>query len=94
MFTSSAYRNARIAALTAAACLSLGFTLPAGAARVEQRADANEQSGGTSAARAATSNNPDREICVRAQLTGSRLNRRICRTQRQWDEDGGVPTGR
>ena len=95
MLKSSAYRNARLAALTAAACFSLGFSLPAGAARVEQRADTNEQSGGSSAARTATSSsNPNREICVRAQLTGSRLSRRICRTQREWDEDGGVPTER
>lgn len=93
MFSSHAYRKARIAALSAATCLSLGFSLPAGAARVDTRADSPGQAAGSSAARTA-SNNPDREICVRAQLTGSRLNRRVCRTQRQWDEDGGVPTER
>lgn len=96
MSTPNAYRKARIAALAAAACLSLGLSLPAnatGTARVEQRAD-SEQSAGSSSARTAASNNPDREICVRAQITGSRLYRRICRTQRDWDADGGVPTER
>ena len=34
---------------------------------------------------------PDREICVRATITGSRLPRRVCRTARQWEEEGGLP---
>ena len=34
---------------------------------------------------------PDRMICVRAQITGSRLNRRVCRTAREWEEDGEIP---
>ena len=89
MSMSTAYRFARVAALAAAATFSMAFTEPGSAARTDPRAP--EQ--GSSAARTATPD-PDREICVRAQLTGSRLNRRICRTQRQWDEDGGVPTER
>lgn len=40
---------------------------------------------------AADSADPDRMICVRAQLTGSRLYRRVCRTAREWQEDGEVP---
>jgi hypothetical protein len=90
MSMSSAYRFARVAALVAAASLSMAFTEPGSAARTDPRAP---EQGSSIAARTATPD-PNREICVRAQLTGSRLNRRICRTQREWDEDGGVPTER
>ncbi len=41
-----------------------------------------------------SSNDPGRTICVRAQITGSRLNRRICRTAREWEEEGGLPEAR
>jgi len=40
----------------------------------------------------ADAQDPDREICVRATITGSRIPRRICRTARQWEEEeGGIP---
>lgn len=42
-------------------------------------------------AQSADAQDPDREICVRATITGSRLQRRICRTARQWEEEGGIP---
>ena len=43
----------------------------------------------------AASDDPDRTICVRAQLSGSRLYRRICRTAREWqDLEGGLPEER
>jgi hypothetical protein len=34
--------------------------------------------------------NPDRRICVDVELTGSRMNHRICRTAREWEERGGL----
>ena len=34
---------------------------------------------------------PDRRICVREQLTGSRLRQTICKTQREWDAEAGGP---
>jgi hypothetical protein len=33
---------------------------------------------------------PDRRICVDVELTGSRMNHRICRTAREWEERGGL----
>ncbi len=92
MLTSARLRAARASAVVAAAALTLGFSLSASAARTDARAT-NAQ-GATSQSPAATASDSDRMICVRAQLTGSRLNRRICRTERQWAEDGEVPYAR
>ena len=33
----------------------------------------------------------DRKICVRTTLTGSRLPIKVCRTEREWNSEGGVP---
>lgn len=33
-------------------------------------------------------------ICVEDERTGSRLRRRTCRTEREWEADGGVPEAR
>lgn len=90
MQTTARLRVARAAALAAAAALALAFSPPAGASKNDARA-ANPQD--ATPPRTAV-RDPDREICVVAQITGSRLNRRICRTQREWDADGGVPTER
>ena len=38
-----------------------------------------------------TSQDPNRRICVRADLSGSRISRQICHTQAEWDRMGGVP---
>ena len=92
MPTSARFRVARTSILVASAAIILGFSLPAAAARTDTRA-ANPQSATTQTPQSAASD-PDRMICVRAQLTGSRLNRRICRTERQWAEDGEVPYAR
>lgn len=35
--------------------------------------------------------NSERRICAMVELTGSRVVRRICRTQAEWDRAGGVP---
>ena len=34
----------------------------------------------------------NRRICVIADFTGSRVSRRICKTEREWEAAGGVPT--
>ena len=88
MLTSARFRIARASAVAAAGALALGFSLPAAAAPATNAQSAPPQAASTSAS------DPDRMVCVRAQLTGSRLNRRICRTVREWEEDGGVPTAR
>jgi hypothetical protein len=47
------------------------------AATVQQRTRTTEQS--------------DRRVCVRVSLSSSRLARRVCKTQAEWDREGGVP---
>ena len=37
---------------------------------------------------------PERRICVAVELTGTRMVRRICRTQREWDARGGLESDR
>lgn len=37
---------------------------------------------------------PERMVCVQAVITGSRLPRRICRTEAEWALDGEVPRAR
>lgn len=34
---------------------------------------------------AAVEASPDRRVCRRVQVTGSRVKERVCRTQRDWD---------
>lgn len=75
--------------LAAAGALSLAFTTPATSQSAPRPAADSGQDSAVADAR-----DPDRVICVRAQLTGSRLYRQVCRTQREWDADGGVPTRR
>jgi len=75
--------------LSAAGAIILGLAGPAAAnqssARTQQPADANS----------AAAANPNRTICVREAITGSRMERRVCRTAREWqDQEGGLPEGR
>ena len=79
-------------ALAAAGAMIVAFSTPASAVQTAPRSTAPEPRSADADSEARS--DADRIICVRARLTGSRLNRRICRTQREWDEDGGVPTGR
>ena len=39
--------------------------------------------------RARTEQPSERRICVREALTGSRMVRRICKTEREWEAEGG-----
>lgn len=39
-----------------------------------------------------SSNASERRICVRMELTGTRVVRQVCRTQAEWDRAGGIPT--
>lgn len=81
-------------ALATAGAFSLAFATPAVATPAFAQSAPREAAEETRENAAEQARDPDRMICVRAQLTGSRLNRQICRTQREWDEDGGVPTRR
>ncbi len=35
--------------------------------------------------------NPERRICAKVEITGSRVARRVCRTRAEWEVLGGVP---
>lgn len=71
--------------VTAAASLSL-LAQPATASDDNPRAARD-----AAQTQAADTQDPDRTICVRTQITGSRLMRRVCRTAREWEEEGGIP---
>lgn len=75
--------------LPVAGAIALGCVAPASA-----RDDNSRAARDAAQPEAAGSNDPERTICVRAQITGSRLNRRICRTAREWEEEGGLPATR
>jgi hypothetical protein len=73
------------AALFAAALPASAETLPAsGSARGEPAAQPP---------RARAGQNGERQICVREQLSDSRMRRRICHTAREWQQLHGDEAG-
>lgn len=75
--------------VTAAGALA-AIAVPASAQNsAALHADDNSSSG-----QRAARENPDRRICVRVELSGSRLVRRVCRTAREWEARGGLETVR
>ncbi|HVQ06961.1 MAG TPA: hypothetical protein VMS43_00855 [Allosphingosinicella sp.] len=73
-------RNVLIATAVAALCAA---SLPAAAA-APQTNDQNAQP--SQQQRARGGNDDQRRICVTEQASESRINRRICRTAREWRE--------
>jgi hypothetical protein len=76
--------RARFLTLAAASFALAAATAPVQAAPAA-RASANIQGQNQSA-------DAGRKICVRMEMPNSRLPRKICRTQAEWDRSGGVPT--
>lgn len=75
--------------LSVAGALVLGLGVPAHARDNPRAAREAAQAQGADAG------DPERTICIRTQMTGSRLMRRVCRTAREWvEQDGGLPEGR
>ena len=74
----------------AAAGLIAAFSAPT----LAQGPTQNSASPEASAPQAGRSASRERRICVYQEMTGSRLPRKICQTQREWDREGGVPTDR
>ena len=72
-------RNMLIA--TAAAAALCAAAIPAAAAP-----QANDRAEQPSQPRARAGNDDQRRICVTEQASESRINRRICRTAREWRE--------
>jgi hypothetical protein len=49
-----------------------------------------EQTGSGSTSGASRAPDPERRICVNTQLSGSHVTRRVCRTAREWQAQGGL----
>jgi hypothetical protein len=75
----------RAAGVAAAALLA--FAMPAQAANTAS----NSSSRGTAEATQRADGNNDRRICVRVQLSNSRIARPVCKTAQEWQAAGGVP---
>jgi hypothetical protein len=71
------------AALCCAAALPAAAA-PANAANADQASDQSARSRPTQQERA---RDPNRRICVNQLLSNSRVPRRICRTQAEWDAE-------
>lgn len=80
---------------TAAVLLLAGAMAPVYAGQSERLAHTgqtavakapNDATASTQARRA----NP-RRICVRMEMSGTRISREVCRTQAEWDRMGGLP---
>ena len=74
--------------ISGAAALFCATAIPAAAQAVLSPANQESaQTGGQSesSARQPQARDPNRRVCVSAQLSDSRMRRRICRTQAEWD---------
>lgn len=75
-------RNVLIATLAAALAAS---AVPAAA----EQGSAPRARTGNATEQQTNAEDPERRICVAIELTGSRMIRRVCRTQREWEARGG-----
>ena len=76
--------------ITGAAVMLSAVTLPAAAQAVIAPANRESAQSGGQAERSATgqqprARDPNRRICVSDRLSDSRMRRRICRTQAEWE---------
>ncbi|MGQ0591061.1 MAG: hypothetical protein ACT4N8_16290 [Sphingosinicella sp.] len=81
-----------LAAATLAGALLAGLAAPASAGRYAAADTAKANRPAQRPAPRATAPDPNREICLVTRLTGSRLQRRICKTAEEWEAAGGLPT--
>ena len=86
-------RNSAIAAMTASLALA-GLATPTLAAqdRIAAVARPGESQPTAAASRTRSSAQSDRRICVSVEMTGTRVARRVCRTEAEWEAQGGLPT--
>lgn len=75
--------------LTLTAAAALAAASPAPAADTNQQAPTTAQP--PSQASDQPSDHPNRRVCVRAGYTGTRVARLICKTEAQWEAEGGIP---
>lgn len=81
----------RTATAAAASILLAGAAAPA-AAQSQNIVAPETRAGGGSAGGRASAQEDTRRICVRVELTGSRVARNVCRTRTEWERAGGIPT--
>ena len=85
-------RHSTIAGMTASLMLA-GAGIPALAAQDQVHAvvrPGDSQPSGTSGSRSSAQS--DRRICVDVEMTGTRVKRRVCRTEAEWQVEGGLPS--
>lgn len=74
----------------AAAIILAGLSVPAAAQTHTNVTGASGQ--GTAAVTAPRqSAEQDQRVCVRVELTGTRVARNVCRTRAEWAREGGIP---
>ena len=88
--TFTAKRN--LAAATLAGALLAGLATPASAGLYAGADTAKANRPAQRPAPRTAAPDPNREICLVTRLTGSRLQRRICKTAEEWEAAGGLPT--
>jgi hypothetical protein len=81
-------RFERTAGLAAAAFCA--FALPAQATNTTSSTSSNRPAPETS--QRSDNAESERRICVRIELSGSHVTRRVCKTAQEWEAAGGLPT--
>ena len=76
--------------VTAAALIGASLSTPV-LAQPQYAVSGNAASQQQAAPARSNANSSERQICVRMELTGTRVARRICRTAAEWERSGGVP---
>lgn len=77
-----------VISLAAVAALST-FALPAAAQQQRTVTDTpQDQAASGTAARAPSARGSDRMVCMKVELSGSHVTRRVCRTEREWQARG------
>ena len=78
-------KKTMLTALGASALLLTGLAAPAAAQDQNSNRSARAGSG-------ENAGDPNQRVCVQYYFTGSRLPKRECRTRREWQRSGGIPT--
>jgi hypothetical protein len=74
----------------AAVALLAGLSAPALAQPADRQLRSDQSA--VNQARPVERTEESRRICVRMEMTGSRLTRTVCRTPAEWQRAGGLPT--
>ena len=80
-------KRARLSALATLGLSVASLAVPAGAA---EKGNAKPASSGTvlSAASAVTARPAEKQYCLAEAFTGTRISRKVCKTEREWKVEG------